>query len=112
MKAAVLALGLAAGLAQAEVIECPARHAGAPLLGASMYEGAQKQYELMGESKEVRGGLDVHFGFDAHKVKWLACWYGKGDVVEWRQVSAGATKCALRERKARGGEVSVRLSCT
>lgn len=59
MKAALLVLGLAAGMAQAEVIECSAKHQGARLVGASMYEGEQKEAELMGGRKKVRGGWDV-----------------------------------------------------
>lgn len=110
MKAAVLALGLVAVPAQAEVIECPSKHQGVPLLGAGMYEGPQKQYELMGERKEVRGGQDVDFRFDADKVKWVACWY-RSDAPVWYQVRPGVTRCEVKERGA-SGQVVVRVSCT
>jgi hypothetical protein len=111
MKTALLALGLVVGAAQAEVIECQPQLDGARLVGGSVYEGPQKEYELMGGRKDVRGGVDVDFGFRGGETKWLACWYGEEGKVTWRQVSAGVKKCALRERKARGGEVSVTLTC-
>lgn len=111
MRAAILAMCLAAGAAQAEVIECQSKHEGAPLVGGSMYDGPKREFELMGDRKEVRGGADVDYGFNGGEVKWLACWYGEEGKVLWRQVSAGAKKCALRERKARGGGVSVTVVC-
>jgi hypothetical protein len=110
MKAAILALGMAAVPAQAEVIECPLKHQGAPLIGASMYEGVQKQYELMGKRTEVRGGQDVDFKFDAGNVKWVACWYGL-DTPVWYRVRPGVTRCDVRERGA-PGQVAVKISCS
>ena len=68
-------MGLIAGIARAEVIECPATHKGARLIGASMYEGERKEAELMGGRKKVSGGMDVDYGFNRGDVKWVACWY-------------------------------------
>lgn len=109
MKAAVLALGLVAMPAQAEVIECPAKHQGVPLLGASVFEGPQKQYELIGERKEVRGGQDVYFILGADKMTWIACWY-KPDAPVWYRVRPGATRCEVQKRGA-PGQVAVKVSC-
>ncbi|WP_313703307.1 STY0301 family protein [Massilia sp.] len=109
MKAAILALGLALAPAQAEVIECPAKHQGVPLLGGSVYEGPQKQYELMGELKEVRSVQNGYFRFDADNVKWVACWYRPGAPV-WHRVQPGVTRCEVQERGALG-QLAVKVSC-
>lgn len=110
MIAALLVFGLAAGVAQAKVIECPATHQGARLIGAGMYEGEQKEIELMGGRQKVRGGWDVDYGFNGGEVKWVACWYEPATPL-WRQVSPAAHRCDLKERTAASGQVAARVSC-
>lgn len=110
MKAAALVLGLAAGMAQAEVIKCSAKHQGARLVGASMYEGEQKEAELMGGRKKVRGGWDVEFGFHGGEVKWVACWYEPA-TARWHQVSPAAKRCDLKERTTKAAGVTAKVEC-
>jgi hypothetical protein len=109
MRVAALALSLVVGIAQAEVIECQQKHEGARLVGASIYEGPQKEHELMGGRKEVRGGQDVHFGFNGGEMKWLACWYKPATPV-WLKVDSAAKRCDLRERTV-AGKVAVKVTC-
>lgn len=110
MKSILLALGLVAGVANAEVIECPSEHRGARLIGASMYEGEQKKYELMGGRKKVAGGVDVDFGFNRGDVKWVACWY-EPTTPRWYRVSLAATRCDLREREIMPGKMKAIVRC-
>lgn len=110
MKSILLALCLVAGMANAEVIECPSKHQGARLIGASMYEGEQKKYELMGGRKEVAAGFDVHYGFNRGDVKWVACWY-EPTTPRWYRVSPAATRCDLTEREVTPGKMKAIVRC-
>jgi len=98
------------GTAQAEVVDCPKLHAGQRLVGAGMFHGANKDFELMGGRKKVLGGYDVDFGFNGGEVKGVACWYGK-DTSRWYQVSPAAKQCDLRERTTTAGQVTVKITC-
>lgn len=106
----LLPLTLVAGAAHAEVIECPAQQAGARLLGAGMYEGKNKEAELIGDRKQMRNGQDIDFGFNGGEVKWVVCWY-KPATPRWHQVSLEARHCALKERTSRQGKVSAKVIC-
>jgi len=110
MKTLILAVGLLAVPAQAEVIECPVKHQEARLAGAGMYEGEQKEAELMGAPTRVPGGIDAEFGFNRSDVKWLACQY-EGKVVRWFRVRAEVTRCDLEKREAARGKVTAKLRC-
>lgn len=110
MKAALIAIILVSGAVQAEVIECPAKNLGARLVGAGMFEGNVKQYELMGEPKMVRGGHDVRFGFNGGEVRWIACWYEPA-TARWYRVSASAKHCILKQRKVESRQVTASVQC-
>jgi len=110
MKAALLAIILVSGAVQAEVIECPAKNFGARLIGAGMFEGDGKQYELMGEPKMVHGAHDVRFGFNDGEVRWMACWY-KPTTARWYRVSASAKHCVLKQRTAESRQVTASVHC-
>lgn len=109
MSAILLALAIAAG-GQHQVVECPATHEGKRLIGASMYEGAQKAAELMGGRKRVRGGVDVDYGFNRGDVKWVACWYEPA-TPRWYRITDAATKCDLKERDAGPRKVTAAVRC-
>jgi hypothetical protein len=110
MKAAILAMTLVAGDAQAEVVNCPALHKGARLVGAGMYEGDQKEAELIGAARKVRGGFDADFGFSRGDVRWLACVY-EPEVVHWYRLSPALTRCELKTRGATPGKVTATVRC-
>lgn len=110
LKAALFAVCMAAGVAHAEVIECPATNLGARLLGAGMFQGEKKQYELMGEPNVVRGGHDVRFGFNDGDVKWVACWYTPA-TARWYRVSTRARTCTLKERTVGPRQVQASVEC-
>lgn len=110
MKAAAFALVLLGGAGQAEVIECPAAHQGARLIGAGMHQGEQKEAELMGERKRVRGGIEAKYGFNRGDVKWVACWYAPA-TPRWYPVSPTATRCELKERETTPGRMTAVVRC-
>lgn len=110
MKAALLLLALAAPSTSAETIVCPAAYMGSRLLGAGMYTGERKEFELMGGRKEVRGGWDVDFGFNTGEVKWVACWYAVDKVI-WHQVSLDAKRCDLRQRTTAKAGTTAAVTC-
>jgi hypothetical protein len=110
MKAALLAVCLVAGIAHAEVIECSSTNLGARLLGAGMFQGEKKQYELMGEPMVVDGGHDVRFGFNDGDVKWVACWYEPA-TARWYWVSTRAKTCKLKERIVGRRQVQASVEC-
>lgn len=110
MKAAILAVVLLASDAQAEMVECPAKHQGARLVGAGMYEGEQKEAELMGGARKVRRGVDADFGFNRGDVKWLACVYEPA-AVRWYRLSPAATQCELKTREGAQGKVTAVVRC-
>ena len=110
MKSLILAIGLLTVLAEAEVIECPAKHNDARLVGAAVYEGEQKEAELMGTARKVFSGIDADFGFNRGDVKWLACRYDPA-AVRWYRMDPAATQCALKVRGTAGGKVTAVLRC-
>lgn len=110
MKVLILAITLTTGSALAEVIECPATHQGARLVGAGMYEGEQKEAELAGVRKRTQVGVDVEYGFNRGDVKWVACWYEPA-TPRWYRVSPAAIWCGLRERTERPGQVTAVVRC-
>ena len=110
MKAALLAIILVSGAVRAEVIDCPAKNSGARLIGAGMFEGDGKQYELMGELKMVRSGYDVRFGFNSGEVRWIACRY-ENTAARWYRVSASAKHCILKQRTVESRQVTASVQC-
>ena len=67
--------------------------------------------ELMGDSKKVKGGFDVDFGFGAER-KWLVCSYGSGgDIRWWEQIDVKATRCTLKLREGGRDPMSAALTC-
>jgi len=132
VKAAIL-LGLAlAAPARAEVAECPRFYpaqqlaidgaqrpassggfvARAALSGAGMFTGEiGGQGELIGERREVKGGMDAKFGFADGDQRWLVCTYGVGgEITWWKQMDARSTSCALQVRSP-AGKVDARATC-
>lgn len=109
MKTIILAIALAAGAAQAEMIECPAMHQGAQPVGGGMYEGDEK-VELMGGARKARGGVDADFGFNRGDVKWVACRYETNETL-WIRVSPAATRCDLKKRGEAPAKVRVVVRC-
>lgn len=109
MSVVLLALSVAASGAH-QVIDCPATHQGKRLIGASMYEGAQKEAELLGGRKRVRGGVDVDYGFNRGDVKWVACWY-EPTTPRWYPVNPAATRCDLKERDVAPRKVTATVRC-
>ncbi|HEX9173865.1 MAG TPA: STY0301 family protein [Telluria sp.] len=110
----LLVLLLLASAARAQEVECPKRLPGieapkARLTGAGMYQGAEKQYELVGERTNVAGGYDVQYGFRPNDIRWLACAYDE-KYIWWEWMDPKTTSCKLQERKVAGG-VSVKLAC-
>lgn len=132
MRRALLLWVALAPAAQAQVIECPKfypwqdtpvaevpyQHKGqgfvakAKLSGAGMYAGELNgRGELMGDSKKVKGGFDVDFGF-GREPKWLVCSYGtSGDIRWWEQIDAKATRCTLKLREGGQDPMSASLAC-
>jgi hypothetical protein len=110
MKAALLAIILVSGAVQAEAIECPAENSGARLIGAGIFEGDGKQYELMGEPKMVPGGHDVRFSFNGGEVRWIACWY-EPTTARWYRVSLSAKHCVLKQRTLESRRVTASVKC-
>jgi hypothetical protein len=117
---------LACGAANAQVIECPptfpyeqAKLADdskgivrpSRLSGGGAYFGELGgQGELQGDRKDVKGGVDVQFGFHAGEQKWFVCGYGQGGIGLWRTIDAKATTCTMRQRR-RGDVTTVRAEC-
>lgn len=110
MKTAILATAVLAGAVHAEVIECPAKHEGARLLGAAVYAGEDKRYELVGARKSVRNGMDAEYGFHRGDAKWVACWY-EPETPKWYKVDYAVTSCVLKEREAPSGRVISVVRC-
>lgn len=127
MKMFLLPLLLACGAANAQVIECPPAYpiertalasdskaiVGRSLLsGGTAYNGAPGgNEELHGDRKDVKGGVDVRYGFDAGEQKWFVCGYGRdGAIGSWREIDRKATTCTMRQR-TRGDVVTVRAEC-
>lgn len=110
MKAALLAIILVSGAVQAEVIECPAKNFGARLIGAGMFEGDGKQFELMGEPKMVHSGHDVIFGFNDGEARRIACWY-EPTTARWYRVSASAKRCILKQQTVESRRVTASVQC-
>lgn len=109
MMTVALAIGLIAGSAPGQVVECPAEHEGARLIGAAMYHRDEKA-ELVGGPQKVPGGFDVDYGFNRGDVKWVACWY-KPKTPVWYRVSPAATRCHLTERTVSRGLVTAVVRC-
>ena len=110
MKTALLAIILVSGTVQAEVIDCPAKNSGVRLIGAGIFEGDEKQHELMGEPKMVHGGHDVRFGFNGGEVRWIACWY-EATAARWYRVSPSAKHCILKQRTLESCRVTASVQC-
>ena len=110
MSSLIFAMAMAAAAVRPEVIECPATHLGKRLVGAGMYAGEQKEAELMGGRKQVRGGVAVNFGFNSGDAKWVACWYEQSPPV-WHRVRPAATQCDLTEREFAPGKVKAVVRC-
>ena len=109
MSAVLFALTVAASGAL-QIIECPATQQQKRLIGASMYEGAHKEAELMGGRKRVPGGVDVDYGFNRGDVKWVACWYEPA-TPRWYHVDPAATRCDLKERGEAPGKMTATVRC-
>lgn len=75
-----------------------------------MFEGDEKQCELMGETKTVHGGHDVRFGFNGDGVRWIACWY-EPTTARWYRVSASAKHCILKQRTLESHRVTASVQC-
>lgn len=118
---------LACGAAQAQVIDCPpafppeqtalagdskAIVSTQRLTGGAVVTGELGgNAELHGDRKEVKGGVDVRYGFAPNDPKWFVCGYGRdGPVGSWRAVDPKATSCAMKLR-TRGGVTTVRAEC-
>lgn len=110
MKALILTAAVLAGAARAEVIECPAKYKGARLLGAAVYAGKDKQYELVGARTSVRNGVDAEYNFNRGDTKWVACWYAPA-TPKWHRIAPGITSCVLKERENRQRRVTAVVTC-
>jgi hypothetical protein len=100
------------------IAEVPYQHKGkgivakAKLTGSAMYIGELGgQGELRGDDRQVKGGVDIHYGFGIEP-KWLVCSYGSsGDVKWWEQIDSKATHCTLKIRGGGHDPVDAKLTC-
>ena len=130
------ALLLCAALARdvhAQVIECPKfypstdtaladvpyQHKGrgfvakSPLRNALMYAGEiNGKQALVGEPHKVKGGRDLHHGFEPGESKWLVCFYGEDRTIAWwEQIDPRVTSCVVQVREGRNTPMTVRATC-
>ena len=132
MRAALLVLLALAPQAYGQVVECPKFYpwedtvlaevpyrqegkgvvAKGRLRGATAYTGEfNGQEELQGMRKDVKGGLDVQYGFAPGESKWLVCTYGSGDISWWERLDSKVTSCKLSVRKSGADPLDIRMTC-
>lgn len=101
------------------IAEVPYQHKGkgfiakAELSGAGMYTGELNgRGELMGDRRNVKGGMDVHFNFPLPESRWLVCSYGNaGDITWWEQLETKARQCKLEIREKGRDPMRATLTC-
>ena len=133
MRCALLLCTVLAPAAHAQVIECPQHYpsqdtplaevphqhnghgfvAKSPLRNALMYAGEiNGRQALVGEPHRVKGGRDLHHGFERGERKWLVCFYGEDRTIAWwEQVDPKVTNCVVQVREGEKNQMTVRATC-
>jgi hypothetical protein len=133
MRRALLLWATLAPAVHAQVIECPSfypstdtalaevphQHKGrgfvakSPLRNALMYAGEINGHQaLVGEPHKVKGGRDLHHGFEPGESKWLVCFYSEDrEIAWWEQLDPKVTNCVVQIREGGQGPMSVKATC-
>jgi len=110
MKAVLLILvGLSVSSRAAEVVECPKKSDGKPLISIGAF--FDKETEIQGDRFEVRGGYRIELPLN---VAWLVCEYGAiGGPQRWVQVTppANVKRCTIRIHEVKSKPQDVKLTC-
>lgn len=132
-RALLLLWAVLAPAAHAQVIACPKfypstdtalaqvpyQHNGqgfvakSPLRNALMYAGEiNGKQALVGEPHRVKGGRDLHHGFEPGESKWLVCFYGEDRTITWwEHVDPRVTSCIVRIREGGRDPMDVKATC-